>query len=74
MAAKIDANQKEMKEHVKEEMKPSREELKINQEMVARMGVKTDVTLKETKEELTASLDVKIEAEIKTNNEKFEVI
>jgi hypothetical protein len=31
-------------------------------------------TLKEMKEELMARLDAKIEAEIKTNNEKFEVL
>jgi hypothetical protein len=35
---------------------------------------KMDTTLKEMKEELTASLEAKIEGEIKTNNEKFEVL
>lgn len=35
---------------------------------------KTDATLKEMKEELTAKLEAKIEDEIKTNNEKFEVL
>jgi hypothetical protein len=54
--------------------KTSREELKPNQEKVARKGVKTDTTLKEMKEELTARLDAKIKAEIKTNDEKCEVI
>jgi hypothetical protein len=35
---------------------------------------KMDTTLKEMKEELTAGLENKIEIEIKTNNEKFEVL
>jgi hypothetical protein len=70
MRAKIDANQME----VKEEVKTNQEEMKTNQEMLARMGTKTDTTLKEMKEELIRRLEAKIEAEIKTNNEKCEVI
>jgi TRAP-type mannitol/chloroaromatic compound transport system substrate-binding protein len=59
-----------------------------NQEMLTRMESKTDVNLKEMKEEiineakadatlkemkeLTAWLEAKIEAEMKTNNDKFQ--
>jgi hypothetical protein len=35
---------------------------------------KKDTTLKKIKEELTARLEAKNKAEIKTNNEKFEVL
>jgi hypothetical protein len=45
-----------------------------HQEMVTRMEAKTDINLKEKKEELMARLEAKIKAEINTNNEKFEVL
>jgi hypothetical protein len=68
------------------------EEMRTNQEMVARMEAKMDVNLKEKKEglrtnqaksdttrkemkeELMARLEAKIEAEINTNSDKFEVL
>jgi hypothetical protein len=63
------------------EIRTNREKMKTNQaEMVARMEAKTDVNLKEMKEEirynqakveLMTRIEVKIEAKIKTNNEKF---
>jgi hypothetical protein len=58
MDAKIHAKQKEMKGHVKEEVK--KEGIKTNQEILARMGAKMDTTLMEMKEELMARLEAKM--------------
>jgi hypothetical protein len=48
-------------------LKEIKEEIRTNQ-------VKANATLKEMKEEFMARLEANIEAEIKTSNEKFEVI
>jgi hypothetical protein len=47
--------------------KEIKEDIRTNQ-------AKVDAMLKKTKEELMARLEAKIEAEIKTNNEKFEIL
>jgi hypothetical protein len=67
LETKTDVNLKEMKEAIRSNQEKIKEDIRTN-------SAKADTTLKEMKEELKVGLEAKIQAEIKANNEKFEVI
>jgi hypothetical protein len=60
-------NRKELKEVIRTNRKEVKEEIRTNQ-------TKAGAILKEMKEQLTARLEAKIEAEMKSNNGNFDLI